>query len=108
MSRILVVDHRSREPQTRVKSFFHCVVVAAVRAFEYRKPPGLNEMDERRPTNRLPCLDVNVLAVVAGAQRINADFRLHIALLAGMPILVGTRLAVNASRMVAPPIEAQL
>lgn len=98
MSSALVVDQGSRKPQTSVQRLFERVVLPAVGFVDIRELTGLYKVHKCLPAFRLPSLDVDVLAVVAGAQRITLDLWLHDALLAGPEMLAGSRSLVNGSR----------
>ncbi|MGL4692380.1 MAG: hypothetical protein ACRCWE_09675, partial [Stenotrophomonas maltophilia] len=102
----LVIDESRSESKPDVQGLLQCVVLATVGIVNLGIVPRLDYVDERLPTDRLPRLNVDGLAVVAGAQRIALDFRRHIALLAGTSILAGTLLAVNVCRVVAPSTGA--
>lgn len=101
MSKSLVVNERGSESKSRVQGLLQRVSFSPQSGLSI-----LNYVDERLPTNRLPRLNVDVLAVTAGAQRIALDLRRRIALLAGTSILAGTLLAVNVRRVVTPSTGA--
>lgn len=97
MSADLVVDQGSREPQTGVQGLFKGVVLAAIGIIDIRKLAGLNQVHECLTSFRLPSLDVNVLAVVAGPQRIALDLWLHDGFPDGSEMLTGSQALVNGN-----------
>lgn len=97
MSTALVIDQGRRQPQTGVQRLFERVVLPAVGIVDIRELTGLHQVHKCLPSLGLPSLNVYVLAVVAGAQRITLDLWLHDALLAGSAMLAGSRAMVNGA-----------
>ncbi|WP_125894667.1 hypothetical protein [Stenotrophomonas maltophilia] len=97
MSAELVVDQGSREPQTGVQRLFKGVVLSAIGIIDIRELASLNQVHECLTSFRLPRLDVNVLAVVAGPQRIALDLWLHDAFLDVSEMLTGSQALVNGN-----------
>lgn len=95
---LLVIDQGCREPQTGVQGLFERVVLTAVGVVDLRKITGLYKVHKCLPACRLPSLNIDELAVVAGPQRITLDLWLHYALLAGPAMLAGSRSSVNGNR----------
>lgn len=94
---LLVIDQGCREPQTGVQGLLERVVLTAVGVVDLRKITGLYKVHKCLPACRLPSLNVDVLAVVAGAQRITLDLWLHSGLLADSAMLAGSRESVNGA-----------
>ncbi|WP_226426581.1 hypothetical protein [Xanthomonas sp. MWU16-30325] len=91
----LVVEHARRETQTGLERLAQCGVVTEVRILELRKVPGSDEVHKGQAALGLPSLDVNVVPVVAGIQRVPLDLWRHDALPVDGMILTGERAVVN-------------